>query len=1099
MVIINNRDDFLPFLKSPGVRMQTPLVNSVTTTTASLNRDVGSPAQQQQQQQQQQQLGNINNNNNNNNNNTLINNNNNNSIAGVVGNATTVVTGGSLNVNNINNNNNNNINNNNNGQPQHARALLICRPNSHPFNNRTLYLEPGAQAKVGRSVARIRVSENNAIFDCKVLSRNHAVLWYKDGRFFIKDTGSSNGTFINNIRLSQTCTESEPYEISSGDIVQFGVDVMENTRRETHGCITATLKLFLPDGRETKASQKVGIGGQSAIIPPVDLYRLNQYIQEANQREQILETKLISLQKMVESTRQNSSLGWQAMIDEDRLLSRIDMLEKKLQYCQKNLSDDKLREDLAKLLEEKHQYQNSAKETMYKLHQDRLEAVHKQISLEKALCTSEDECSLLREQLNKTKQQLQETTVCMDSLKSQYDEKVASSEEQLKAKESEITSLTHKLDHFVDVYAIASSDDEQQQQQQQQQQQHPQHPQILSSAMSNWLKNSDIKKLEGSEDIIKAICNDTETDISSNEYTSGLTKLQRRINTLEKNFTLLFGADLKAENDPLDEVESESETSECSILTTTNDNATTTMIKLDPLAVGDGDAGVEVSGNGPLKDGGIDRKKECDGNQNDVNSSISISSTASSIASDDSGDSDASNNTIGGSNVIQQAQNHVEQDEKEKGDGLPAPPYGATPAPTIDRQLTQNVVLRNIRLINSDIMIVTRQMEKSMQQKDSEQQALKAKYEELETELLAFKNELKSRPQLEELERKQQLCDSLTESVSTLRFEVDELRTMNDRCQLEMERLELELLNHKNSENEKLSAFPVPVPEAVTAADSSITVECVPETDDASRRNAGEEGDQKRTTELSMMPQTLLVVTENAPVAEMPSPVTIPPSVPMVDVETQTEPSRDHVSMGSSTSDLRPVLPLDEPLDVSDGGDSSSNSCNPELDEYGDEGEDDDEKTETIDITTVYNGPTGETPVTGATPKPTATVSPAAKNGRNGAPSLLLLASTALAASCDDASSTLRRSTLAAAAKGTEAAFDHELALINHPDVQREEELIVFKEKYAHLSEENVRLNQQLQRLSGEMNQFRYGSPTQLLMYVIPIVAIIGYLMLNRT
>lgn len=360
---------------------------------------------------------------------------------------------------------------------------------------------------------------------------------------------------------------------------------------------------------------------------------------------------------------------------------------------------------------------------------------------------------------------------------------------------------------------------------------------------------------------------------------------------------------------------------------------------------------------------------------------------------------------------------------------------------------------------------------------------------------MAFKAELKSRPKLEELERKQQLCDSLTESVSTLRFEVDELRTINDRCQLEMERMELELLNHKNSENEKLSAFPVPVP----ADDPAITVECAPETEEASRKNATEEdGDQKRTAELSMMPQTLLVVTENAPVAEMPSPVTIPPSVPMVDVETQTEPYRDHVSMGSSTSDLRPVLPLDEPLDVSDGGDSSSNSCNPELDEYGDEGEDDDEKTETIDITTIYNGPTSETPVPGATPKP-AIIPPATKNGRNGAPSLLLLASTALAASCDDATSALRRSALAAAAKSTEAAVDHELALINHPDVQREEELIVFKEKYAHLSEENVRLNQQLQRLSGEMNQFRYGSPFQLLMYVIPIVAIIGYLMLNRT
>lgn len=193
------------------------------------------------------------------------------------------------------------------------------------FQNRTLFLEPHQEVKVGRSVARNRVSENNAIFDCKVLSRNHAVLWYNDGKFFIKvrsrrtqnnllrinefffhpqqDTGSSNGTFINNVRLSQTSTESEPYEVSSGDIVQFGVDVMENTRRETHGCIVATLKLFLPDGRETKASQSIGVGGQSTKIPPVDLYRLNQYIQEANQREQILETKLTSLQKMVEATK----------------------------------------------------------------------------------------------------------------------------------------------------------------------------------------------------------------------------------------------------------------------------------------------------------------------------------------------------------------------------------------------------------------------------------------------------------------------------------------------------------------------------------------------------------------------------------------------------------------------------------------------------------------------------------------------------------------------------------------------------------------------------------------------------------------------------
>jgi hypothetical protein len=38
--------------------------------------------------------------------------------------------------------------------------------------------------KVGRSVARVKPAVNNAIFDCKVLSRNHALLWYKDGKVF---------------------------------------------------------------------------------------------------------------------------------------------------------------------------------------------------------------------------------------------------------------------------------------------------------------------------------------------------------------------------------------------------------------------------------------------------------------------------------------------------------------------------------------------------------------------------------------------------------------------------------------------------------------------------------------------------------------------------------------------------------------------------------------------------------------------------------------------------------------------------------------------------------------------------------------------------
>lgn len=119
-----------------------------------------------------------------------------------------------------------------------------------------------------------------------------------------QDTGSSNGTFINSQRLSSNSTSSEPYEIRTDDIVQFGVDVMENNKKETHGCIVCLVKLFVPEGEECKTARGDGIKIESSrMIPSTDLCRLNQYLQEAMQREQVLETKLFSLQKIVETTR----------------------------------------------------------------------------------------------------------------------------------------------------------------------------------------------------------------------------------------------------------------------------------------------------------------------------------------------------------------------------------------------------------------------------------------------------------------------------------------------------------------------------------------------------------------------------------------------------------------------------------------------------------------------------------------------------------------------------------------------------------------------------------------------------------------------------
>jgi len=55
---------------------------------------------------------------------------------------------------------------------------------SHAFDDRRIPfpLVGDEQVKIGRAVAKLRPCVDNAIFDCKVLSRNHAAMWYEDGK-----------------------------------------------------------------------------------------------------------------------------------------------------------------------------------------------------------------------------------------------------------------------------------------------------------------------------------------------------------------------------------------------------------------------------------------------------------------------------------------------------------------------------------------------------------------------------------------------------------------------------------------------------------------------------------------------------------------------------------------------------------------------------------------------------------------------------------------------------------------------------------------------------------------------------------------------------
>ncbi|XP_061747777.1 sarcolemma associated protein a isoform X6 [Nerophis ophidion] len=299
-----------------------------------------------------------------------------------------------------------------------ALAVFACRPNSHPFQERHVYLDE--PVKIGRSVARCRPAQNNATFDCKVLSRNHALVWFdhKTGKFYLQDTKSSNGTFINSQRLSRGSEESPPCEVLSGDIIQFGVDVTENTRKVTHGCIVSTIKLFLPDGMEARRRSDVI---QAPLPLPVDkvaantpsmysqeLFQLSQYLQEALHREQMLEQKLATLQRLLVNTQEASESSWQALIDEDRLLSRLEVMGSQLQAYSKSQTEDGIRKELLALQDDKHNYETTAKESLRRVLQEKIEVVRKLSEVERSLSNTEDECTHLKEMSERSQEELRE-------------------------------------------------------------------------------------------------------------------------------------------------------------------------------------------------------------------------------------------------------------------------------------------------------------------------------------------------------------------------------------------------------------------------------------------------------------------------------------------------------------------------------------------------------------------------------------------------------------------------------------------------------------------------------------------------------------------
>lgn len=97
-------------------------------------------------------------------------------------------------------------------------------PNGRPVLAR-LSIQNGSMAgrayRFHQDVTTIgRTNGNDFVIAGRTVSRRHARLWFADGRWYLEDLQSANGTLVNNVRVFQNVP------LNDGDVINFGDEVV---------------------------------------------------------------------------------------------------------------------------------------------------------------------------------------------------------------------------------------------------------------------------------------------------------------------------------------------------------------------------------------------------------------------------------------------------------------------------------------------------------------------------------------------------------------------------------------------------------------------------------------------------------------------------------------------------------------------------------------------------------------------------------------------------------------------------------------------------------------------------------------------------------
>jgi pSer/pThr/pTyr-binding forkhead associated (FHA) protein len=137
------------------------------------------------------------------------------------------------------------------GQPL-LLARLVWRDPSTDVE-REFVLAEGATASIGR------LEDNDICINEQHVSRQHAVIQYRDGVFLISDLGSANGVFVNSVPIR------EPFPLANGDEIRLFVPTLRFhaiVSEEDRLHATQVGLVYPPAGRTGQSRLRVSSGDQ---------------------------------------------------------------------------------------------------------------------------------------------------------------------------------------------------------------------------------------------------------------------------------------------------------------------------------------------------------------------------------------------------------------------------------------------------------------------------------------------------------------------------------------------------------------------------------------------------------------------------------------------------------------------------------------------------------------------------------------------------------------------------------------------------------------------------------------------------------------------